>query len=705
MQAMNLDEYFTHYGTLLGRQAAQATRPLHVPGTDPVVLPELCRQPFDAQAHVIQAGAKALRRQKALMVVAEMGTGKTLMAVAIAQVHAKGRPYRALVMCPGQLVDKWEREIVETIPDVDVRQIEEWRNIIGVNEQQACGKGWKPIQRPTWYIIPRDRAKLGCGWKPAYMMRTVMGEGHVRCPDCGLEQLEKAGLFMPPEAFAKKKMFCQNPQCRAALWECVGKPWRWEPARYIHKYMKGFFDYFILDEAHEEKSATSEQGNAAGALAAASKKVIAMTGTLIGGRADHVHPLLMRLAPQSLVAEGLGWHNNMAFNERYGRIETKTVEREGGRHDDEDASYGRGKKKSKTKKVCPGIMPTLFGKHILGSTIFLGLSEVADGLPAFDEQVVPVNLSGQLEEEYREIEDKLVKAVKELLKRGNKALLGAMLQTLLQYPDYPFGWTEVGYNERTPSGEKVFVPVVWPKNLPENVTYPKEAKLVELVKAERQRGRQCWVFIQYTGEKDCLSRMSSILARSGLKTEVLRSSVELAKREAWIRRNAPGVDVVLSHPKLVETGLDLFDKGGAYNFPTLIFYQTGYHLFTLRQASRRAWRIGQRRDCKVIYLYYAHTLQDRAMALMGKKMEAAQALDGKFSTEGLAGLAGEEGSAEMALAKSLAGQINEGAASRHWAKVQTRQGAVVNRTGIIEDLPEFDAETIAMLRSAFAKAG
>jgi hypothetical protein len=166
--------------------------------------------------------------------------------------------------------------------------------------------------------------------------------------------------------------------------------------------------------------------------------------------------------------------------------------------------------------------------------------------------------------------------------------------------------------------------------------------------------------------------------------------VQLAKREDWISRNGPGTDVVLSHPKLVETGLDLFDKSGAYNFPTLIFYQTGYNLFTMRQASRRAWRIGQRKDCKVIFLYYGGTLQAREMSLMGKKMEAAQALEGKFSAEGLASMAGEEGSAEMALAKSLADRIDEGEAARHWAKVGA---AVLNAMQGIEfddDIPAFD---------------
>ena len=96
----------------------------------------------------------------------------------------------------------------------------------------------------------------------------------------------------------------------------------------------------------------------------------------------------------------------------------------------------------------------------------------------------------------------------------------------------------------------------------------------------------------------------------------------------------------------------------------------GYNPFTLQQASRRSWRIGQQDHCKVYYLYYAGTMQERAMALMGKKIAAAQALDGKFSSEGLAAMAGDDGgSMEMALAKSLADQIDEGDAQREWAKV------------------------------------
>jgi hypothetical protein len=160
---------------------------------------------------------------------------------------------------------------------------------------------------------------------------------------------------------------------------------------------------------------------------------------------------------------------------------------------------------------------------------------------------------------------------------------------------------------------------------------------------------------------------------------------------------------VLSHPKLVETGLDLFDKAGSYNFSTLIFYQTGYNLFTMRQASRRAWRIGQHKDCKVVYLYYGGTLQARAMALMGNKMEAAQALEGKFSAEGLASMAGEQGSAEMALAKSLANRIDEGDAARHRAKVGAAVRNAVGDVKFDDDIPAFDEGTLGMLRAAFGE--
>jgi hypothetical protein len=104
----------------------------------------------------------------------------------------------------------------------------------------------------------------------------------------------------------------------------------------------------------------------------------------------------------------------------------------------------------------------------------------------------------------------------------------------------------------------------------------------------------------------------------------------------------------------VETGLDLFDKRpGGHTFCTLVFYETGYNLLTLRQAARRRWRIGRKRECRVSVLFHEATMQAAAMALMGRKLSATQALEGKFSIEGLVAMGGEDVSVEMALAQAL----------------------------------------------------
>jgi hypothetical protein len=72
----NLDQYMLAYGSLLGKQAERSLNPLHVPGRDPLRTVELNREPFEAQAHVIEATRKAFRRQKALLLVGEMGNGQ-----------------------------------------------------------------------------------------------------------------------------------------------------------------------------------------------------------------------------------------------------------------------------------------------------------------------------------------------------------------------------------------------------------------------------------------------------------------------------------------------------------------------------------------------------------------------------------------------------------------------------------------------------
>ena len=83
-----------------------------------------------------------------------------------------------------------------------------------------------------------------------------------------------------------------------------------------------------------------------------------------------------------------------------------------------------------------------------------------------------------------------------------------------------------------------------------------------------------------------------------------------------------GIDVMICHPRLVQTGLDLID------FPTLIWYETDYSVYTMRQASRRSWRIGQTRPVKVVFMSYRNSLQADALKLVARKLQSSLAVEG-----------------------------------------------------------------------------
>jgi clan AA aspartic protease (TIGR02281 family) len=231
----------------------------------------------------------------------------------------------------------------------------------------------------------------------------------------------------------------------------------------------------------------------------------------------------------------------------------------------------------------------------------------------------------------------------------------------------------LGYWEK-PNNKKLdnWRGVVTPQDCPEDRVYPKEQRLIDICKKQKADGRQSWVYVNMTGKRNIQPRLKKLLEAEGLKVGVLRSdTVEPIEREQWIEENGRDYDVMLSHPELVKTGLDLFSKKqGGHNYSTIVFYETGYNLFTMRQAALRAWRIGQPQDCRVYYLYYRECMQAKAMQLMSRKMAASQALEGEFSEDGLAALAGED-NMQMALAKKLSERISEADMQRNWGKVQS----------------------------------
>ena len=94
-------------------------------------------------------------------------------------------------------------------------------------------------------------------------------------------------------------------------------------------------------------------------------------------------------------------------------------------------------------------------------------------------------------------------------------------------------------------------------------------------------------------------------------------------------------------------------------FPSIYFMQTGYNVYTLMQAARRSWRIGQQVDVRVYFAGYMDTAQQICLELMGQKISVAQSTSGEMPDTGLDILNQAEDSVEVQLAKRLLEQSDE----------------------------------------------
>jgi superfamily II DNA or RNA helicase len=387
--------------------------------------------------------------------------------------------------------------------------------------------------------------------------------------------------------------------------------------------MPEWFDYAICDEIHQLAGDTA-QGNALGTLASCTDRIVGLTGTLLGGYADDLFNTLFRLEARRMKEHGYEWGTTgrSSFIQDYGVLETITKV--------EPANNACSKAKTtSTVRRKPGASPLLFGEFLMQLCAFVFLEDISAELPPYEETYLSVPMDPLMLEAYRELEDEIRKALK--AHRGNRSVLSIMLNTLLVYPDHPYGLgTLYGSEYDSELKRTVRFVIAEPRDLAEDGLYSKERKLVEEIKKELAEGRRCQVFVVYTTKHDVTARLRRILDNEGIRTAVLRASVDTSKREAWYARQVKdGTQVVICHPKLVETGLDLLD------FPTILFYESGYSLHTLRQASRRSWRIGQRRPVRVKFLCYEGTMQTSCLRLMGKKLLVALTMEGKFAGEGL----------------------------------------------------------------------
>jgi len=753
----------TFKGQLLD-SLGQSNPPVYTPEkANPIrqaTMDDLLRKPFPAQAEIVQAVCALLidSNEPAAIINAEMGTGKTMMAIAIAAVLFTEGYKRSLVISPPHLVYKWRREILETIPNAKVWVLNGPDTLAKLLQAREALKV-KSEKVPEFFILGRVRMRMGYHWKPVCkngrFVERYLDEPSQKtftkvrpaacCPDCFSHIInQKTELPYTPEEFCaiESQKACEN--CGGKLWtlmngkkvnvnkgnseaeEIAQQDFRkqlvkemckiptigaatanklitkfgtdfiaemlvdnvhnfinimdekgdlifddsqavrmeralgniefsfgqggYQASEFIKRYLpQGYFDLMIVDEGHEYKNEGSAQGQAMGVLAAKVRKIVLLTGTLMGGYAADLFYLLFRILTNKMIEDGYKPNAtgslttaSTAFQRDHGILKDIFTEKKGESH-----KTAKGSKTVHRTNKAPGFGPKGILRYVLPYTVFLKLKEIGgDVLPEYTEEFVEVDMTDGQQDAYNYLVDTLTKLLKKALARGDTSLLGVVLNTLLAWPDccfreeivtHPRDFNDDGTPKVLATVDSLFTPVD---------IMPKEAELIRICREEKANNRRALVYTTYTQTRDTTHRLKTILEREGFKVGILKCKPE--EREDWILAKVDeGIEVLICNPEQVKTGLDLLD------FPTIVFMQTGFNVYTMMQASRRSWRIGQKLAVKVIFLGYRDTTQINCLELMAKKIAVTQSTSGDIPDSGLDCLNPDSDSVEMALAKQL----------------------------------------------------
>jgi hypothetical protein len=442
-------DYMRAYSNLLGERILRQYPALHQfeDSVSPRV-DELRRKPFPAQTIALMGVAKRWQEWRTAMVVAECGTGKTLISLGAIHVHSDGSPFTALAMVPPHLVEKWAREAFLTLPGIRVFLIDDFRSggsedaPHGVNEVRlrrgdivreglhttlselrlrkdsaTSRKRWRSIcGRPALFLVGRERAKLGYFWRHAYRFpRSGPYLGCVVNPETGKPVIVDGGRLTAAE-FEQVKISeiiesrGEKP-CRALhspLWQADSdKIRRMAPIEFIGRYMPGWFDYAICDEIHQLAGDTA-QGNALGTLASCTDRIVGLTGTLLGGYADDLFNTLFRLEAKRMKEHGYEWGTSGrgAFTQDYGVLETIT------KVEPADNACSKAKTTSTVRRK-PGASPLLFGEFLMQLCAFVFLEDISGELPPYEETFVSVPMDASMLVAYRALEEDIRQSAEE----------------------------------------------------------------------------------------------------------------------------------------------------------------------------------------------------------------------------------------------------------------------------------------------------
>ena len=701
----NVSQYLNKYGISIANRIRNTFNPLFDPANEKIcdrikrinryLKKNVGYSLYPAQLAVAESLKRRLDKSKVGMVVAECGSGKTKIGSVALAAHQNGRKCFNVVLCPSHVTKKWVREIEETLTDTKAEVVYNLADIDRVHDEYING------DKTVYAILSKERARDGYMRRPA-VVYSKSKRGYI-CPSCGailkMPADDDSGMMVRADQFFFKKENNKNhicEECKSPLWTAINpndqklshNKWikiaeygfvyrdfahrhldrtkdlkvidrlndiinnpeevikmrgayiRYSMSDYIAERFKQI-DGCILDELHQFKG-DSGQGDAMETLTGCSKKVIGMTATLVNGYSSGMFYLLYRVVPHLMQVDNKMYDKPNAFNNEYGVTETIYE-----LPDSEYNANSKSKKKPLRTRQRPGVSPLVYSRFLIDCAVFLSLNDMGKHLPDYEEIPVELELREDIKKEYDRIQNQYRKCLNR--RDGSEMkLMSKFMSMLTTYPDQPYAHEPI----LEPRDKSILVE---PKDLsnPEEL-HEKDVATLDIVKRKVDNGEKVLIYTSWV-KIDAQERLTKHLTDNGYKVAVLKQNVPPEKREAWVQKklDEEGINVLITNPSLVETGLDL------NAFTTLIYYNIGYNLFTFRQSSRRSWRINQTAPRIEVYiLYYKGVMQARAIKLMASKLAAATLVEGNFTEEGLASLA-DTGDMTSELAKELTKGIRD----------------------------------------------
>ena len=652
-----------------------------------------------AQKHVVAAICRVLKEKHAAIIVGEMGTGKGPMQLAAIELlnaypaaiatpaHMLEKFYREAL----DTIPNAKPVIVSTTADLDklrkaykpgdklivIASYEAWKEGPGWEPQAMRGSKVVDIKDPdTGIITGRKRVRI---W---------------RCPKCGAEA--PASLMKsdkPLRCTGKKVLYDAKGEpvfkvCGEKLMQFKTLK-KWPLARYVHTHMPHFFRMFVADEIHKTKSKGANIAQAFQLMVKSVDYVLGGTGTLFGGKSTDLFFMLYRINVE--IRKRFGFNNESAWSATYGRQQMILAD-DG---DDHSKTTGSRRRVARVKELA-GISPAVYA-WVFEQVVFLKVSELGFEMPPYAEQIERMLMSEVQKQQYEWLYSTLYEEIKRGItsfsSRGMKeamALMSVFLQNCLSRPMSGFRTERIFWKPPEGKGHKPYrVPRGQSKQfgytdrddalIIHNLTdtdsdveeknpqdqrglfddpeidgeasekeklktepmdlfpvnrlgelLPKEQWLLSAIRNEIAEGRTVLLYVRQTGKRNIQPRLADILNRAGIRTVILPDG-NARTREAWIQQHTRFAQVLITNPKKVETGLDLI------MFSTVIFYELDYSLFTMWQAMRRVWRLGQTKAVKVIIPIHSDAMEEHALNIMANKFQAALLLYGEAG----AGLAQE----------------------------------------------------------------